>query len=213
MKHIDKPTIYAERLHQLRKENGLSQEELGHLLGVQKTAIYKYEKGLTSIPQNKIAKICDIFGVPADYLLGRSNEAIADFKKFIKIKLYDKWTIDGPQEAKESEIGYEITKEEIKKGKNAFFAIKYIGESMSPFYMDNDIVIIEKSSDFNTGQDILLTIGKSDAIIRKCSKEPNGILIKATNTIFPTQFFNFDEMASLPINILGKVRQIIRKVN
>lgn len=213
MRHMEKPTIYAERLHQLRKERKISQEELGRLLGVQKTAIYKYEKGLTSIPQNKIAKICDIFGVPADYLLGRSNESPENIKKFIKIKLYEKWNFNGPVEGKESEIGYEITKEEMKKGKDVFFGIKYIGESMSPFYMDSDIVIIEKTSDFNTGQDILLTIGKSDAIIRKCSKEPNGILIKTTNSIFPAKFYNFDEMNSLPIRILGIVRQIIRKVN
>ena len=212
MKHIEKPRHYAQRLHQLRKERGMSQEELGNLLGIQKTAIYKYEKGLTSIPQNKIAKICDIFGVPADYLLGRSNESPEDLRRFIKIKLYDKWTADGPIESKESNIGYEVPSEESNKIESSFFAIRFMGESMSPFYIDGDIVVIEKGSDFNTGNDILLTIGKSDAIIRTGSKEPNGILIKATNPIFQPQFYNFDEMASMPINVLGKVRQIIRKV-
>ncbi|MBQ6928226.1 MAG: S24 family peptidase, partial [Oscillospiraceae bacterium] len=106
----------------------------------------------------------------------------------------------------------EVPIEEINKKANSFFAIKFIGESMYPFYMDGDIVIIEKGSNFNTGNDILLTIGKSDAIIRKCAKEPNGILIKSINPIFKTQFYNFDEMSSLPITILGKAKQIIRKI-
>ena len=43
MKHpTEKPREYADRLHELRKNRGMSQEELGQLLGVQKTAIYKY---------------------------------------------------------------------------------------------------------------------------------------------------------------------------
>ncbi len=212
MKHTtEKPREYADRLHELRKDRGMSQEELGQLLGVQKTAIYKYEKGLTSIPQNKIAKICDIFGVPADYLLGRSNETPEELRKFIKIKFYDRWTVNGPIQSKIPEIGYEVPKNEAKIVEKNFFAIKFMGDSMYPFYMDGDIVVIEKGVDFNTGEDVLLSIGESDAVIRKCSKEPNGLLIKAINPIFPPKFYTFEELTTIPVNILGRVKQITRK--
>ena len=211
MKHLEKTRQYADRLHQLRKDRGMSQEELGNLIGVQKTAIYKYEKGLTSIPQNKIAKICDIFGVPADYILGRSNETPAELRKFVKIKLYDRWTVNGPIESRISEIGYEVPKSEVKTVEKNYFAIKFMGESMYPFYMDSDIVIIEKGVDFKTGDDILLSIGESDAIIRKCSKDPDGILIKAINPIYPTKLYTFKDLDSIPVKIIGTVKQIIRK--
>lgn len=62
------------RLRELRKKCGYTQEELGRLLGVQKAAVCKYENGRCSIPQEILLKLCDILGVSADYLLCRSNE-------------------------------------------------------------------------------------------------------------------------------------------
>ena len=136
--------LYSQRLYNLRRAKGMSQDDLGKLLGIQKTAVYKYEKGLTSIPQPKIAKLCDIFGVPADYLLGRTNEAPEDFKKYIKIKFYDRWTPEGPEQAKEEFMGYELPMSDPIDA-SEYFAIRITGESMMPEYQNNDILIIEKT--------------------------------------------------------------------
>ena len=62
------------RLRELRKKFGFTQEELGRLLGVQKAAVCKYENGRCSIPQEILLKLCDILSVSADYLLCRSDE-------------------------------------------------------------------------------------------------------------------------------------------
>ena len=62
------------RLRELRKKLGFTQEELGRLLGVQKAAVCKYENGRCSIPQEILLKLCDILSVSADYLLCRSDE-------------------------------------------------------------------------------------------------------------------------------------------
>lgn len=58
------------RLKQLRKSNGITQDELGEILGVQKAAVCKYETGRVPLPQEAIKKLSDHFGVSADYLLG-----------------------------------------------------------------------------------------------------------------------------------------------
>ena len=36
---------FAERIRALRKEKGLSQEEVGSVIGLKKYAVYSYEKG------------------------------------------------------------------------------------------------------------------------------------------------------------------------
>lgn len=61
------------RLKELRKEHNMSQEELGALLGVQKAAVCKYEVGRVPLPHDVLVKLCDHFGVSADYLLGRES--------------------------------------------------------------------------------------------------------------------------------------------
>lgn len=63
--------VMGERIRELRKQADMTQEELGKLLGVQKSAIRKYEKGeVENIPRSKIQIMCERFGVDPCYLLG-----------------------------------------------------------------------------------------------------------------------------------------------
>ena len=58
------------RLKQLRNSRGITQDELGRMLGVQKAAICKYENGRVNMPNSVIMRLVEIFQVSADYLLG-----------------------------------------------------------------------------------------------------------------------------------------------
>lgn len=61
------------RLRELRELNGWSQEELGKLLNVQKSAISKYETGRVLLNEDLIKKLCTFFNTSSDYLLGLSD--------------------------------------------------------------------------------------------------------------------------------------------
>lgn len=61
--------IFADKLIDLRKKNGLSQEELAEKMNVSRQSVSKWE-GAQSMPDlNKIVAISRIFGVTTDYLL------------------------------------------------------------------------------------------------------------------------------------------------
>lgn len=67
--------ILADKIADLRKKNGWSQEELANQLGVSRQAVSKWESA-SSIPDlDKIVKMSLIFGVSTDYLLKDSLEA------------------------------------------------------------------------------------------------------------------------------------------
>lgn len=57
------------RLKELRTKRGITQDELGKLLGVQKAAICKYETGRVGMPNSVIMRLAEYFHVSADYLL------------------------------------------------------------------------------------------------------------------------------------------------
>ena len=67
----------AQRIKELRKEAGLTQEELGEKLGLQKSAIAKYESGrVENIKRSTIQAMADLFGVKPSYILGFDEEDV-----------------------------------------------------------------------------------------------------------------------------------------
>ncbi|MCD8051952.1 MAG: helix-turn-helix domain-containing protein [Clostridiales bacterium] len=59
----------ADRIQQLRKANGISQEELADRVGVSRQAVSKWESEQSVPDLNKIILLSDYFGVTTDYLL------------------------------------------------------------------------------------------------------------------------------------------------
>ena len=61
----------GDRIKNLRTLAGLSQEELGNRVGVQRAAINKYEKGtVTNIPIQTIEKMANVFDVSPASIVG-----------------------------------------------------------------------------------------------------------------------------------------------
>lgn len=59
------------RIRELRMLAGMSQEELGRRIGVQRAAVNKYEIGtVQNIPIKTIEKIAQIFDVTPNYIVG-----------------------------------------------------------------------------------------------------------------------------------------------
>ena len=58
-----------ERIQELRKHKGISQEELANELGVSRQAVSKWESGQSFPELDNIVALSDFFGVSADYIL------------------------------------------------------------------------------------------------------------------------------------------------
>ncbi len=63
----------GERIRKLRKEKGMTQKELGNILGVSISTVGMYEAGKRMPAPETIGKIADYFSADTDYLLGRSE--------------------------------------------------------------------------------------------------------------------------------------------
>lgn len=72
-------SVMGERIRQLRESHGMTQEELGEKIGVQKAAIMKYEKGnVENIKRTSIKIMSELFNVSPCYLMGLDEERLSE---------------------------------------------------------------------------------------------------------------------------------------
>lgn len=78
------------RLKQLRKEKGVTQQEVADEIGVTKRAYIYWENEESQIKTNKASQLADYFGVSVGYLLGYEpeSEQVNNYKK-IRIHFTD----------------------------------------------------------------------------------------------------------------------------
>ena len=70
--------ILGYRLRELRKENKMSQETLGKILGVTKVSVSGYENGTRTPSLETFCILADIFETTTDYLLGREVPIVTE---------------------------------------------------------------------------------------------------------------------------------------
>ncbi|MBO4696561.1 MAG: helix-turn-helix transcriptional regulator [Lachnospiraceae bacterium] len=139
---------FAVTLQTLRKEAGLTQEQLASKFGVSAQAVSKWENG--SFPEGDlIPKIADQFGVSIDYLYGR-EEKKASLEQQVVRGLNAVW--------KEEKDHKEATKKFMEKLHRILWAFQIAGWSENPDYFDRPCVA-EKSGELDSA--ILNSFGYS----------------------------------------------------
>lgn len=61
------------RIKELRAELDMKQADLADRLKIARTVVSKYELGQVDLSTDTVRRLCEIFGVSADYLLGLSS--------------------------------------------------------------------------------------------------------------------------------------------
>lgn len=205
----------GERIKQLRRQKGLTQEELGKYIGVKKAAIMKYEKGnVQNMKRSSIETLSKLFDVTPSYLMClEENEKNNDNKLIYKrIPVLGSIPAGVPIELIEDIIDYEDISEEMLKGGKQYFALKVKGNSMEPKYLDGDTLIVLKSDDCESGQDAIIMVNGDDGTFKRVFKTDKGITLQPLNNEYMPMFYSNEDIKKLPVRILGVVKEIRRTV-
>lgn len=76
----------SDKILKLRKQSGMSQEELAEKLNVSRQAISRWEVGSAQPDASNVLQLSKMFGVTADYLLNDDYESDNDLPKVKEIK-------------------------------------------------------------------------------------------------------------------------------
>ena len=200
----------------LRKDKGLTQEELGNMIGVKKAAVQKWESGMVqNLKRNTIKQLSEIFEVsPASFIDDddpiESNATILPQSDIRMIPLYESVSAGFGAAARDCVIDYIPTVIHNPYEAAETIAIRVSGDSMYPKIEDGDTIVVHKQSSVDSGQIAVVLIDGEDAVVKKVKYGSNWVDLISINPEFKTRHFEDEELDRL--RVLGLVRQIIKVV-
>lgn len=204
----------AEIIKERRLTMGYTQEELAQKLGLQKSAIAKYENGrVENIKRSVIGEMAKVLECSPAYLMGWDNNISPissrskEKKKGVTINVLGRVAAGIPIEAIEDIIDTEeITAKMAATGE--FFGLQIHGNSMEPRMHDGDVVIVRQQDDAETGDIVIATVNGNEATCKRLRKYKEGIELIANNPSYDPIYFSNEEIISKPVRIIGKVVEL-----
>lgn len=199
----------SERIKERRIFMGFTQEELGEKLGLQKSAIAKYENGrVENIKRSVIANMARVLECSPSYLMGWDEE-----EKIIKLDnayqiglrrfpLLGEIACGTPKYANEDRESYIMAGTDI----DADFCLKAKGDSMvNARIHDGDIVFIRKQDIVDNGEIAAVVVNNnSEATLKRFYyyAEKCMVILKAENPAYEDMIFTNEELDNF--HVLGK---------
>lgn len=190
----------GEMIKHYRKKLGLTQEELGNYVGVQKSAIAKYENGrIENLKRTTIEKLSELFGILPSELLGISatNNVMSNTTNVIGVV-----PAGTPLEAIEDIIG-EIEYPSRFANKEVF-ALQIKGDSMNKVLPDGCIGLFEKTSTLENGEIGAIMVNGDDATVKKFYRLTDSYVLEPVS-FNPEHHPLIIKDGTVPVSAIGKL--------
>lgn len=206
---------FANRLKYALMVKDIKPIELSKKTGISKTNISCYMSGKYEAKQDGVKILADALDINPVWLMGYDVSMDKNIKTdelgnpVVSIPLLGTVKAGYNYLAEENWIGsVDINKQLADTGD--FFALKIHGDSMFPVLIEDDIVIVKKQDDFDNGDIVVALINGNEATVKKAKRNNNSILLQPLNTTYEPLIFTNDEIKSIPVKIIGIVKQLKR---
>lgn len=201
---------FADRVRSLCSERGITVKDLERELKLSTGYIIITGKRGSVPSAKRLSLIADYLGVTPAFLMGDVVE-LPPASTGVMIPLLGRVAAGVPISAVENIIGQEeISRKLAATGE--FFALKIKGDSMSPFIMDGDVVVVKHQNDAETGDVVIAIVNGCDGCCKKLKKTASGVTLVSLNPAYDPMVFTNEEIMKLPVTIAGKVVEIRREV-
>ncbi len=212
------------KIRELRKKKGLTQQELGDALGVTKPTISNYENEKRQLTADILQKLSEYFGVSVDVILGRdADETQEPIGRRIVIK---------PELVPEDEVmiplvaslhcGYgkagepfsiikqiPVPQSYITRWGRHIAALEAVGKSMLPTIRPGDLMICIPGEAWEDGNIVDIDVNDSDTIKRIYRAADGGIDLVPDNADFETMHYSPADLDIYRVHVLARVVKTI----
>ena len=204
----------GQKIYKLRKEKGMTLEELGNKVGVGKSTVRKWENGMiANMKRDKIIKVAQALNVNEAWLMGYDVPKERNFFDITKdpnymplpqtkkIPLLGTIACGTPILATENIDDYVTVPNNI----HADFCLRCKGDSMiNARILDGDIVYIKSQPDVENGEIAAVIIDnlESECTLKRVYKYPNKVVLVPENNAYEPFVYTNEDLNH--IRIIGK---------
>ncbi len=188
-------TTLGRRIAALRNEAGLTQVELGKMIGVSQDTISVWETDKGGVNHEMLRQLADAFSdllkrsVTADYLIGKGGESDEQPPVpgawwpglTVKVPIYGRITAGEPALAEQNIEGWEeVPVANTQNGQ--FFFLRVKGDSMDGAGIrDGDLVYIRRQTTVDDGEIAAVLVGADEATLKRVFRGNGQIVLEAQN--------------------------------
>lgn len=211
----------GERVKKRRKELGLTQAELGELVGLKKAQISNIETGKRSTPSKNSQLFAKALQTSVAYLMGESDEPSVD-PELLPVPGYPQsrpipvisWVMAGKfAEAvdcwPEGVSGEDEPVFSRRHLSPRAFALRVVGESMETRYKEGDIIVVDPEIEVSTGDPCVAKVA-GEVTFKIYYENGTEIRLKALNPKYPDMVF--PKEGAVDFCVVGKVVELIAKI-
>lgn len=209
MSDLGNKEIMAKNIKRLMNLHNKDRTDICRDLGFKYTTFTDWINGNTYPRIDKIEMMANYFGVNKSDLVEEHHSNTKNTG--ISINVLGRVAAGIPIEAIENIIDTEEISEELART-GTYFGLKIKGDSMEPTIYENDIVIVRKQEDAESGDIVIALINGDDAVCKRLMKYSGGIaLVSLNSSKYEPLMFSNEEIAEKPVNIIGRVIESRRK--
>lgn len=208
---------FQNRLATALRIRNMKPVELHEKTNISESLISKYLSGNAIARQRKLSILSEALNINPVWLMGydapmENNVSINELgNPVVDIPLLDSVKSGYDYLAQENRIGTVKVETSLVEDGSDFFALKVKGDSMSPIFIEGDIVIVKKQNDCENNQIAIVIVNGDEGTIKKVRKTEQGIILKPLNPTYDPLIFTNQEIEEIPITIVGIVKQLKRE--
>ncbi|WP_421268589.1 LexA family protein [Aeromonas veronii] len=172
----------SERIRELRKKHGLTQQKLGELIGVKKSSISQWENDEHSPSGDNLAQLSKVFGVSAHWLAtGKGSPELSNVEPAVipqgnRVPILSYVQAGNWREMCEQATAFDGNVEYVSAGGEIGpygFGLWLRGDSMVPLFKEGDLIIVDPDEGPQPGDYVVAKNGSDGATFKKY--RPRGI--------------------------------------
>ncbi len=193
--------LFSKRLSELISNSNYTLDKIEEYVGKTNATISRYASGeITGVKRSTIAKLANFFQVSPAWLAGFSDTKYETMSNKQSFPLLGIVKAGYNYLASENIVGYVSVDNKVSDIESCY-ALKVTGDSMQPILYEDDIIIVHKQEDVESGQVAIILIDNDEATVKKVIKYEDHIELVAFNSYYPPKRLTKEDN----FKIIGKV--------